>query len=182
MSDVEIDDVGRQQPPLVAGEVATLIGFLDYQRATLEWKCRGLSDEQLRASLAPTEMTLAGILKHMAYVEDYWFTETIAGDPSPSPWAETDWKADKDWEWHSATSDTGEHLRGLWAERVDRSRHVVAAQVESDGDALSRPHSAWGGRGEVSLRWVVVHMIEEYARHNGHADLLRQSVDGETGE
>jgi uncharacterized damage-inducible protein DinB len=183
MTDVQIDDVGRPQPPLGGDEAATLIGFLDYQRATLEWKTRGLSDHQLHAELAPTTMTLGGLLKHMAYVEDYWFTETVAAEPSPSPWAETDWKADKDWEWHSATEDPGEHLRALWAERVDRSRRIVAAALEPDANAgLGRMHSAWGGQGEVSLRWVLAHMIEEYARHNGHADLLRQSIDGETGE
>ena len=183
MTDVQIDDVGRPEAPLLADEVATLTGFLDYQRATLEWKCRGLSDEQLRADLAPTSMTLGGLLKHMAYVEDYWFTETVAGEASPSPWADADWKADNDWEWHSAAEDSGDALRGLWAQRVEASRGVVARELEPEAAAgLSRAHPAWGGRGEVSLRWVLVHMIEEYARHNGHADLLRQSIDGQTGE
>src|SRR4051794_4922597 len=183
MTDLLYDDVGRPQPALLGDEVATLNGFLDYQRATLEWKTRGLSDDQLRVSLPPTSMTLGGLLKHMAYVEDYWFTETVAGEPSPSPWAEVDWKSDNDWEWHSAADDSGEELRALWAERVERSRQIVADQLEPDAAAgLGRAHSAWGGQGEVSLRWVLVHMIEEYARHNGHADLLRQSIDGQIGE
>jgi uncharacterized damage-inducible protein DinB len=183
MTDVQTDEVGRPATPLAADEAATLTGFLDYQRATLEWKTRGLSDEQLRVDLTPTSMTLGGLLKHMAYVEDYWFTETVAGDSSPSPWAEVDWKADKDWEWHSAAADSGEQLRALWCERLDRSRQIVARELEPDASAgLARKHSAWGGQGEVSLRWVLVHMIEEYARHNGHADLLRESIDGDTGE
>ena len=183
MADVQIDDQGRPQPPLGGDEAATLMGFLDAQRATLEWKTRGLSDEQLRADLAPTSMTLGGLLKHIAYVEDYWFTETVAGQPRPSPWAEVDWKADNDWEWHSAATDSGEQLRSLWAERAERSREIVTLALEPDAAAgLARMHSAWGGQGEVSLRWVLVHMIEEYARHNGHADLLRESLDGETGE
>jgi uncharacterized damage-inducible protein DinB len=183
MADVQIDEVGRPQPPLDGDEAATLTGFLDYQRATLEWKTRGLSDDHLRIDLAPTSMTLGGLLKHMAYVEDYWFTETVAGEPSPSPWAEVDWAADNDWEWHSAAHDSADALRSLWAERVERSRAVVARELATEpAEGLARPHPAWGGRGEVSLRWVLAHMIEEYARHNGHADLLRQSIDGETGE
>src|SRR3954463_15158578 len=144
MTDVQTDEVGRPQPPLGGDEVATLNGFLDYQRATLEWKTRGLSDEQLRSDLAPTSMTLGGLLKHMAYVEDYWFTETVAGEASPSPWAEVDWKADNDWEWHSARQDSGEHLRVLWDERVERSRQIVARALEPDaGAGLAGKHSAW---------------------------------------
>ena len=183
MADVQIDDHGRPEPPLLADEVATLTGFLDYQRATFEWKCRGLTDEQLRASLPPTTMTLGGMLKHLALVEDYWFTETIAGLPKPAPWSDVDWDADPDWEWHTAAGDSADDLRGLWQEKVERARAIVDEQLAADGQAaLSKPHSAWGGEGEASLRWVLVHMIEEYARHNGHADLLRQSIDGETGE
>src|SRR3954453_16741601 len=183
MADVLFDDQGRPQPPLGGDEAATVTGFLDFQRATLEWKSRGLRDEQLRVSIDPTSMTLGGLLKHMAYVEDYWFTETVAEQPSPSPWADVDWKADNDWEWHSAAEDSGDALRGLWAQRVEASRGIVARELEPETAAgLSRAHPAWGGQGEVSLRWVLVHMIEEYARHNGHADLLRQSIDGQTGE
>jgi len=183
MTDVQIDDHGRPEPALLADEVATLTGFLDYQRATLEWKTRGLTDEQLRVSLPPTSMTLGGMLKHLAYVEDYWFTETVEGEPKPSPWAEVDWKADPDWEWHSAAEDSGEDLRRLWAERVEHSRAVVARELTPDpGAGLARAHSAWGGQGQASLRWVLVHMIEEYARHNGHADFLREAIDGRTGE
>src|SRR3954464_9442842 len=166
MTDVQTDEVGRPATPLAANEAATLTGFLDYQRATLEWKTRGLSDEQLRVSIDPTSMTLGGLLKHMAYVEDYWFTETVAEQPSPSPWADVDWKADNDWEWHSAAQDSGEQLRALWAERVEHARGTVTRELEPDPNAgLARMHSAWGGQGEVSLRWVLVHMIEEYARH-----------------
>jgi uncharacterized damage-inducible protein DinB len=178
-----IDEHGRPEPPLLAGEAETLTGFLDYQRATFAWKCRGLDDRQLNTALPPTSMTLAGMLKHLAYVEDYWFTETVAGDASTEPWASADWKADADWEWHSAEHDTGEQLRELWDTAAGRSRAVVDAQLADDVEqGLRRSHSAWGGQGEVSLRWVLVHMIEEYARHVGHADLIRESIDGETGE
>jgi uncharacterized damage-inducible protein DinB len=183
MNQVVIDEHGRPEPPLEGDETATLLGFLDWQRATLEWKCRGLSDEQLRVALPPTSMTLGGILKHLAYVEDYWFTKVVAGEPSPEPWASVDWKADPDWEWHSAADDPGDELRALWAERAGRSRAVVNAQLgRSQARALGEAHPAWGGQGRVSLRWVLVHMVEEYARHNGHADLIRESIDGQTGE
>jgi len=181
MAEFETDEHERPEPPLEGGEVATLLGFLDYQRATLEWKCRGLSDEQLRVALAPSAMTLGGLLKHMALVEDGWFTEVVGGEPVPEPWASA--YADDDWEWTSAGDDPGEELRALWAERVERSRAIVATRLRQGEDAaLSQAHAAWGGQGRVSLRWVLVHMIEEYARHNGHADLIRESIDGQTGE
>jgi hypothetical protein len=184
MDEAMTDEHGRPEPPLESGEAATLLGFLGYQRATLEWKCRGLSDEQLRVTLPPSPITLGGLLKHLAYVEDYWFTEVVAGEPAPEPWASADTEADPDWEWTSAAGDSGGYLRALWAERAGRSNAVVAAQLGRGGDeaALSEAHPAWGGQGRASLRWVLVHMIEEYARHNGHADLIRESIDGETGE
>jgi uncharacterized damage-inducible protein DinB len=183
MDEVEVDDHGRPEPPHEGDEAATVLGFLDYQRATFAWKCRGLTDEQLGVALPPTSMTLGGMLKHLAYVEDYWCTETAAGEPAPQPWAGADWTADRDWEWHSAADDSGDELRALWAERVERSRAIVDALLAQHGaDALGQTHPAWGGRGRVSLRWVLVHLVEEYARHNGHADLIRESIDGQTGE
>ena len=183
MAEAQTDEHGRPEPPLEADEAATLLGFLDFQRATLEWKCRGLSDEQLRVALPPTSMTLGGLLKHMACVEDYWFTEVAAEQPPPEPWASVNWDADPDWEWRTAASDSGDELRARWAEGAGRSRAVVEAQLShSEAKALGDAHPAWGGRGRVSLRWILTHMIEEYARHNGHADLIRESIDGETGE
>jgi uncharacterized damage-inducible protein DinB len=183
MDENQTDEHGRPEPPHDAGEAATLTGFLDYQRGTLAWKCRGLSDEQLRVALPPTTMTLGGMLKHMACVEDGWFTQVAAEQPDPEPWGSVDWKADPDWEWRTAASDSGDELRALWAERVGRSRAVVETLFRPGEDkALSQTHPAWDGQGRVSLRWILTHMIEEYARHNGHADLIRQSLDGEAGE
>ena len=177
------DEHGRRNPPHAGTELETLLGFLDYQRATLQWKCRGLTDEQLRVARPPSAVTLAGLLKHLAYVEDYWFIEVVAGEPTPEPWASADTQADPDWEWTSAAGDHGDDLRALWAERVDRARAVVDARVrDGETEALAETYPAWGGQGRVSLRWVLVHMIEEYARHNGHADPLRESIDGQTGE
>jgi uncharacterized damage-inducible protein DinB len=176
-----IDDHGRPEPPVAAGETATLLGFLDYQRATLRWKCAGLDADGLRATVGASTMTLGGLLKHMAAVEDHWFSRSLHGrDPEP-PWNTVDWEADPDWEWHSAADDSPAQLLALWEDAVDRSHALVD---EALGDAgLDRPSQlVWPDGRSPGLRWIVVHMIEEYARHNGHADLLRESVDGLTGE
>lgn len=177
----DLDEYGRPEPPLAADEVATLLGFLDYQRATLEWKTRGLDAAELAATLAPTSMTLGGLLKHLAYVEDDWLSRVLhAGDRQP-PWDTVDWRADPDWDWRSAADDTPDELRALWRGAVARSRSLVA-QALADGGPEQPARRTWPDGRAPSLRWILVHMIEEYARHNGHADLLRESVDGETGE
>lgn len=181
MSGVEFDEVGRPEPPLTANELRTLLGFLDYQRATLEWKCQGLADDQLRRPLSPTSMTLAGLLSHLSYVEDYWFCVVVAEATPCEPWASTDWASDDDADWHRADALPGDQLRVEWSRAVETSRDILASELDGPG-ALDRVHPAWGGRGQVSVRWVLTHMIEEYARHNGHADLLREAVDGQTGE
>jgi uncharacterized damage-inducible protein DinB len=178
MPDVIRDEYGRPEAPLSGTEIETLLGFLDHQRATLAWKCAGLDDEQLRRPLHPTSMTLAGMLKHLARVEDNWFSDVVGEGEPLEPWASMPWAA----EWENCAGDSGEELRLLWATRVHASQQVVAAQLASDSSALDATHPAWGGQGRPSLRWVLVHMIEEYARHNGHADLLRESIDGQTGE
>jgi hypothetical protein len=185
VDDVRVDEHGRPEPPRDSAEAATLLGFLDSQRATLEWKCRGLSDDQLRAALLPSPITLGGLLKHLACVEDSWFSEVVAEGRLPEPWASVDFDADPDWNWRSAAADSGAALRALWADAVSRSRGVITAQLSQGDDvALSQTHLVlpWGGQDRVSLRWVLAHMIEEYARHNGHADLIRESIDGQTGD
>jgi uncharacterized damage-inducible protein DinB len=178
MTTDQTDGSGRPEPPPAGTEVQTLLGFLDHQRATLAWKCSGLDDGQLRSALPPTSMTLAGLLKHLARVEDGWFSTVVAEQPRPQPWADMPWAA----EWDNCAADTGEELRRLWAERVEVSRRVVADQLAAGSTALDLTHPTGHEGADVSLRWVLVHMIEEYARHNGHADLLRQSIDGQTGE
>jgi len=185
MSGTRMDEQERPEPPRDSDEAATLVGFLDYQRETLRRKCRGLTDEQLRVTLPPSPITLGGLLKHLACVEDSWFTEVVAGEPLPEPWASVDFEADADWTWQSAAGDPGDVLRALWAERVSRSRAITPGQLSDNGDAaLSQTHAVvyWGDQERVSLRWVLTHMIEEYARHNGHADLIRESIDGQTGD
>ncbi|MDT7536730.1 MAG: hypothetical protein QOI82_315 [Actinomycetota bacterium] len=174
----EIDEYGRPEPPVAGTEAETLLGFLDLQRATLAWKCHGLDDEQLRTPLAPTAITLAGLLKHLARVEDYWFGEVVAEQPTLEPWSSMPWAA----EWQNHIEHSGAELRALWGDRVAASRQVVESALADCDDALGGTHPAWNGQGRPSLRWVLTHMIEEYARHNGHADLLRESIDGKTGE
>ena len=177
----DVDEHGRPEPPLAADETATLLGFLDYQRATLAWKCSGLDAAGLGATIGPSTMTLGGLLKHLAYVEDAWFSRWLHGRDRQPPWDTVDWKADPDWDWHSAAQDSPEQLLSLWQAAVDRSRSLVADALAEGGlDRLAR--RTWPDGSAPSLRWILCHMIEEYARHNGHADLLRESVDGLVGE
>lgn len=178
---IVIDDQGRPEPPVAADETATLLGFLDFQRATLEWKCRGLDTRGLSARVASSTMTLGGILKHMAWVEMHWFSEWLHGREKSEPWALIDWKAEPNWEWESAAHDNPDDLRDLWQRSIEEARNLVSEALSGDGlDQLAT--RKWPDGNSPSLRWIIVHMIEEYARHNGHADLLRESVDGETGE
>jgi hypothetical protein len=120
-------------------------------------------------------------MKHLALVEDYWFTQWLMGSTPSSPWDLVDWEKDGNWEWHSAAGDSPEELRMLWQENVERSRRNLADFLAGATlDGLARKVSA--SEPSPSARWILSHMIEEYARHNGHADLLRESIDGETGE
>ena len=154
-----------------------LLGFLDLYRATLVRKAAGLTQEQLATPLPPSTLTLGGLVKHMAIVEDDWFTSDMAGGEFPEPWASVDWEADRDWELNSAKDNTPEELTALFEAACDRSRAIVEACVSLD------QHSVKTGRNgkHFTLRFILVHMIEEYARHCGHADLIRESIDGQRG-
>ncbi|MEV5555710.1 DinB family protein [Nonomuraea wenchangensis] len=176
-----IDEQGRPEPPIAAGETATLLGYLDYQRATLAWKCSGLDEAGLRATVGVSSMTLGGLLKHMSYVEDHWFSRALHGNDPHPPWDTVDWAADRDWDWNSAAADSPEQLHAMWQGFVARSRELTEKAL-ADGGLDRLAERGWPDGTTPSLRWILCHMIEEYARHNGHADLIRESVDGVTGE
>jgi uncharacterized damage-inducible protein DinB len=177
----DLDEHGRPEPPHAGDETATLVGFLEYQRATLAWKCGGLDGAGLETTVAASSITLGGMLKHLAYVEEWWFSERLHGrDPEP-PWSAVDWDADPDWDWDSAAEDTPEQLMAIWQGAAARSRSLVGEAL-ADGGLEQPARRPWADGRAPSLRWILVHMIEEYARHNGHADLIRESVDGLTGE
>ncbi len=169
------------EPPISGNELDTLLGALERQRRYIAWKCGNLDSAGLRATLGPSTMTLGGLLKHLALVEDDMFVVKLSGRSLHPPWDAVDWDADPDWEWHSAAQDGPEQLMALWQDAVGRSRSLVAEAVADGGlgqpAAVSRP----GGR-TPSLRRLLIDMIEEYARHLGHADLIRESVDGLVGE
>jgi hypothetical protein len=176
-----LDAQGRPQPPWSDDEPATLLGFLEFQRATFAWKTDGLDGDGLAATVGPSPMTLGGMLAHLSLVEDSWFTEWLLGRELPAPWTGIDWDTDPDADWRLVGSLGPDGPRALWAGSVERSRAAVAAVLDGGGlDTLALRSDADGA--SPSLRWILVHMIEEYARHNGHADLLRESVDGRTGE
>ncbi|OZV77371.1 mini-circle protein [Micromonospora echinospora] len=177
----DVDEYGRPEPPVSAGEVETLLGFLDYQRATLAWKCAAVDNAGMRVTVGVSSMTLGGLLKHLAYVEDDWFSVRLHAHPRQPPWDGVNWEDDPDWDWESAADDTPDDLLARWEAAVARSRVLLAEALSAGGldQAARRP---WPNGEAPSLRWILVHMIEEYARHNGHADLLREAVDGQTGE
>jgi uncharacterized damage-inducible protein DinB len=173
---------GRPEPPLAGDETATLLGSLERQRTILAWKCGGLDAAGLSTTAGASSMTLGGLLKHLALIEDHYFSQQLLGrDPQPL-WDTVDWDADPDWEWHSAADDSPEQIYALWQDAVARSRSAVAGALAEGGlDQLVTGMA--NSRGESpSLRRVLIDMIEEYARHVGHADLIRESVDGLVGE
>ncbi|WP_224274626.1 mycothiol transferase [Nocardioides lacusdianchii] len=174
--------IERPAPPYSADEVGMLRGFLDHYRATIRLQAAGLSDAQLDQSLAPSDLTLGGMLKHLAFVEDYWFSYNLAGREPAPPWDTAPWDDDPDWDWHSASGEAHAELDALLAAAIVRSDACLDAALAADPDLdrpVARPRDPAKGD-TATVRWVLVHMLEEYARHAGHADLVRQSIDGAT--
>lgn len=161
--------------PTAGDETQTLLGALDRNRRTFAWKCLGLPAEDLRRTLAPSTLTLGGLVKHMALVEDHHFTLQFDAT-MPEPWASVDWDAEPEYPWTSAAGDSPEELGELWKAAVDRSRDLL----ERTSLDQAATYSEWDEL--PNLRRVVIDMIEEYARHTGHADLIRESIDGLVGE
>jgi uncharacterized damage-inducible protein DinB len=174
------DELAAIDPATVpAGDELTMLRcFLDFYRAVMVRKAQGLTGEQLAVRLGPSELTIGGLIKHLAYAEDIWFDRRVLGNEWAEPWASVDWIADPDWEIHSAVDDDLDELIGLYEQACARSRAAVDAI--GDLDAMTKVPNR---RGEhFSMRWVLLHMIEETARHAGHADLLRESIDGKVGD
>ncbi len=173
----------RVGPPLHGDEVATLRAYLDYQRDTLRLKCSGLTQAQLAQEHPPTSLTLAGLMKHLALVDYHWFVVIYTGGQLPSPFDEVDFDADPEWEFRTARDDSPETLRALFDECVAAADRVLDDALAKGG--LEQPSVAKSRRepeSTFSLRWILLHLIEEYARHNGHADLIRESIDGQAGD
>jgi uncharacterized damage-inducible protein DinB len=170
----------RPDIPQVADELTMLTAFLEWMRATLRMKAGDLDEEQLRRRLEPSTMTLGGMVTHLAWVESWWFTEIFRGEPPDEPWASFDWKADRDAEWTVAAELSPAEIWALWDTEVDRARRILAEV--GDLDAIAVGHRKRKPGEPLSMRWIVVHMIEEYARHLGHADLIRESIDGSVGQ
>jgi uncharacterized damage-inducible protein DinB len=165
--------VTRTDPPFVADERPMLEAWLEFHRATLAMKCDGLSVEQLRErAVPPSSLSLLGLVRHMADVERGWFRRTLsAEDVPPLYYSETDPDGDFD---NVDDADPDEAL-ATWRAECERARVLVAAVPSLDTLAAR-------ARDPISLRWILVHMIEEYARHNGHADFLRERIDGTVGD
>ena len=164
-------DDNRPEPPDEGTEAETLHGFLEFHRATLLWKLDGLDDQQLRRPMVPSGTSLLGMVKHLAYVERWWFQQVWAGQEVTYPWTEEDPDAD----WRIGPEETTEEILALYRAECARSNEIVSAAASLD-DIAQHP------RRKLSRRWILVHMIEETARHNGHADILREQLDGTTGE
>ena len=169
-------DHAAPQPPPAGDETATLLGFLERQRATFAWKSAGLDEAGLRARLGTSEMTLGGMLKHLARLEDDMSREWLLGQGQVPPWSEIDWDSDPTWDWRTGKDEPPQVLYARWQDAVDRARVVFAGELVSGGRSIEDAREPF-----PSPRYVLLNMIEEYARHNGHADLIRESVDGLVG-
>ena len=167
----------RAEPGLQAGEREMLTGWLDYHRATLAWKCEGLTDDQLRErSVPPSGLSLIGLVRHLTECEHGWFRRRLLGEDLPPLYYSDE---DPDGDFNDTGSADGATVLRTWERACDAARDAVAGVP--DLDALSKKGDGRTGE-QFSLRWILTHMIEEYARHNGHADLLRERIDGATGD
>ena len=166
-----MQDPERQQRRADGDEREMLVRFLDFQRDTLLWKVSGLNEEQLRAPMTPSGTSLLGLVKHLAYVERNWFQRRFLGREAFIPWH----SGDPDADFRIEPGETPEAVVSFYRAEIDESRRIAAETESLDTPArdANRP---------VTLRWILMHMIEETARHVGHADIMRELTDGQTGE
>ena len=164
----------RPEPPQTGPEWPMLGTWLDHQRSTLLWKCEGLDGPDLaRRGIPPSGLSLLGLVRHMALVEWWWFDHIFRGSPSPEPFSTVD---DRDADFNDLDPEKAEADVELFHRQCELSRSIVEEAASLDDPSVSTDKSTF------SLRWIMIHMIEEYARHNGHADLLREQIDGAVGE
>ena len=168
------------EPPLAGDDASQLVGALDRLRWTFRWKADELDADGLRQTIGASSLTLGGLLKHLAANEDYMVTVKFAGEKLGPPWTENGWTGDNDWEFNSASDDSPETLYKLWDDAVERSRARLSAAL-ADGGLDQEAHASADGQ-HANLRRLVADLVEEYGRHTGHADLIREAVDGRVGE
>jgi uncharacterized protein DUF664 len=169
------------EPPLAGTEAEQIVGALDRLRTTFRWKADDLDAAGLQARIGASALTLGGLLKHLARAEDDMWGPKFSGAPRSAPWDSADWAADPDWDFNSAAQDTPQQLYAIWDATIERSRTRLREAI-AQGGLDQAVHLEWPGRGHLSLRRLVCDLIEEYGRHTGHADLLREAVDGRVGE
>ncbi|WAZ23629.1 DinB family protein [Streptomyces cinnabarinus] len=169
------------EPPVAGDEADTLVGSLERQRRTFAWKCEGLDAAALGTRLAPSALTVGGLIKHLALVEADYFTLRLLGEDPGPPWNTVDWDAEPDWEWRSAAGHTPEELYALWLTEVTRSRANIRRALADGGPGGLVSYTTRAGE-SPSLRRLLIDMVEEYARHLGQLDLIRESIDGRVGE
>jgi hypothetical protein len=168
-------------PPPSAGEADTLVFVLERARAQFGWKSGGLDSAALSKPYPPSTMTLGGLIKHLALVEDEYTAKWLTGEPVGAPWDAIDFEADPQWEWRTAAEDSPARLYALWEDAVQRARVALAPILAERGpDGPTRLVLPSGE--SPNLRRYLVNLHEEYARHVGHADLFREAIDGLTGE
>ncbi|MEV6282464.1 DUF664 domain-containing protein [Kribbella sp. NPDC051770] len=178
MSEHDIDT--PWEPPIAGTEVEHLLGALNRLRTTFRFKADGLDSEGLNQRIGKSSLSLGGLLKHLALHEDYTTRVKLQGGKVGSPWEELAPDGD-DWEFETAAQDSPEQLYALWDDAVARSRQVVAEAL-ANGGLDQDAHVSWPDGRHASLRRLLFDQLEEYGRHTGHADLLREAVDGRTGE
>jgi uncharacterized damage-inducible protein DinB len=169
----------REMPdPTTTSERDSLRQYLDYQRETILLKTDGLTKEQLAERIPTSGLTLAGILYHLALVEEDWFEVKFLGLESREDFRGIDWKTDPDYEFRTAPDKDPDWLRRRYRDACDRADRVIADAESMDATSVS---TRIGGK-PFTLRWVIMHLIEETGRHAGQADLLREAIDGTVGE
>ncbi len=166
-------------PPQNADEKTTLLEFLNFNREVMIAKASGLTKEQLATRAAASSLTIPGLIYHLALVELDWFVGDVLDEPLGEPWSSVDWEADPDWEFDVAPTLEPEEYIGAYRAAIERANEIVEA-AESLDQLSVRSHPRTGE--PWSLRWILAHMIEETARHAGHADIIREAIDGQTGD